>query len=354
MKTERFKRTLALVLMALLVLSSVGCSNGSTIQPQPEDEGNSQPEQPETVKMRLATSVQPDHIMNLSALEFARLVEEKSEGRMVIDVYPSRQLGQDNEVAEMVMQGSLDFVEISSIIFSNYTDLANTWQLPFVFSNYEQWRNTVKSEANQAILDGITELDLGIKALQVYTASFRHLIVKGDPIKSIDDMKNLKIRTGESTMFLEAFRAIGAAPTPMSFGEVYSGLQNKVIDACESDYGGITTEKYYEVTSSLTESKHFVWPGLLAINQERFDSLSAEDQEIIIKAANEVIDYNVELMYTDDENRKEFLIEEGFALYELPEEEVQRFKDAVAPVVKKYTEIDSRISDFVDEANRNI
>ena len=351
MKKERFKRILALVLLVSSALSSVGCSKKG--DDKVTNDVKSQPQQSTTITMRLATSVQPNHPMNLAALEFARLVEEKSDGRMKIDVYAGRQLGQDNEVAEMVMQGSLDFVEISAIIFSNYTDLANAWQMPFVFTDMEQYRKTIKSEENHALLDGITDLNLGIKALAIYNTGFRHIVVTNAPVLSIEGMRNLKIRTAESSMFLDMFKAIGAAPTPMAYGEVYSGLQNKVVDACEADYSAIYLEKFFEVTSSMTELKHFMWPGLLAVNQERFNSLSKEDQKIIVEAANEAIDYNVDNIIESEKYYKDLLMKEGYEANKISEEELQKFQEAVAPVIEKYSKVDSRISDFIDEAIRN-
>ncbi|HCJ56343.1 MAG TPA: hypothetical protein DHV55_02375, partial [Clostridiaceae bacterium] len=307
----------------------------------------------EAITMRLATSVQKDHPMNLAALEFARLVNEKSNGRIKVDVYSSRQLGQDNEVAEMVMQGSLDMVEISSIMFSNYTKLTNAWQIPFLFSDMEQYRKTIKSEANKALLDGITELNLGIKALAIYNTGFRHIVVNGKDVNSIDGMKNLKIRTAESDLFLDMFKALGSAPTPMAYGEVYSGLQNKVIDSCEADFSAIYLEKFFEVSNSMTELKHFMWPGLLAINKARFDSFSPEDQQIILEAAEEAVDYNVDNIIECEDHYRNLLTEAGFKINTLSEEEVKRFNDAVAPVVEKYSNLDKRIADFVAEAKAN-
>lgn len=309
----------------------------STAEPAPEGE---------VVSLRLATSVQPDHPMNLAALRFAELVKEKSNGRIEITVYPARQLGDDREVAEQVIQGSLDMVEISAIIFTSYSDLPNAWQIPFLFSDWEQYRSVVKSDENKALLAGMDAM--GVKALTIYNTGFRHVATANKDVLTVEDMKNLKIRVGEPQLFLDIFTALGAAPTPMAYGEVYSGLQNRVVDATEADYCSIYLEKYMEVCKSVTETKHFGWPGLLCMNMERFNAFSAEDQQLIMDAAWEAVDFNVDNIIETETYYEDLLLEEGLTINKLSDEEFKRFQDAVADVRDKYSNMDPLIADFVN------
>ena len=343
------KKLLALLLVFGLAMSLIACGTTEGTADTSDDVGSD-----EVIELRLATSVQEDHPMNMAAKEFARLVNEESDGHLHITVYCARQLGQDSEVAEMVMQGSLDFVEISASIFANYTPLTTAYQLPFLFTDIEQYRDTIKSQAQQDIMDAITDLGIGIKALAIYNTGFRHIITSKDaPVQTLDDFKNLKIRVGETDLFLDMFKALGAAPTPMAYGEVYSGLQNKIVDASEADYSAIYAEKFYEVTKSMTESFHFMWPGLLAINQGVYDSLSPEDQAIIDKCAVAVYDYNCDNIIECEKYYKDLLISEGYEVNTFAPEVLAQIQELEKPVLEKYAAVDPLIQAFVDEAWKN-
>lgn len=348
---KSLKRLVALCLSLVFVFSIFGCSKPSTQTPANNDTNTpstTAPAQPsaEVVKLRLATSVKPDNPMNLAAQHFADQVKEMSDGRIEITVFPSGQLGTDAEVIEQMMQGSIDMVEVSGIVYSNYSDLANAWQLPFLYKDWDHFSKSVKSDASLALLDGLGAI--GIKGLAVYTSPFRHLCTTDKPVEKLEDMKGLKIRVAQAPLMIDIFSAIGANPTPMAFGEVYSGLQNKVIDATETDFFGIVGDKFGEVCKFVTYTAHYNWPALLSINKEKFDSFSPEDQKILMQAAAEGVDYNIELVKAVEVEYKQKMIDMGVTLSTLPESELNKFKEAVSPVIKKYTALDPKIQAYVD------
>lgn len=341
------KQLLVLSLTLILTLSILGCSDSTTPAVGDNNDGSgTKNSSDEVIELRLATSVQPDNPMNLAAEYFAEQVKEMSDGRIQITVFPSGQLGSDQEVIEQMMQGSTDMVEVSGIVFANYSDLPNAWQLPFLYKDWEHFSKSVKSDESLALLDGLD--DIGVKGLAVYTSPFRHLCTTDKNIEKLEEIEGLKIRVAEVPLMIDIFESIGAKPTPMAFGEVYSGLQNRVIDATETDFYGVVGDKFGEVTKYVTYTAHYNWPSLLSINKEKFDSLSPEDQEIMMKAAANGVDYNIELVKAVEDEYEEKMADMGVTLATLPETEMNKFREAVSPVIEKYSSLDPRIKAYVD------
>ena len=354
MKTATKKRVTAILLVTTLLASLCGCA-GKT-EPSSEKPASEQPTvqtpqdsttSAETIEMRLATSVNETNVMNTAAVHFSELVAERSDGRIKITVYPNKQLGDDAEVIEQMISGSLDMVEVSGIMFGNYSELPNAWQLPFLYDDWDHYAEVQKSDAAKDILDGMT--DIGVQGLAVWTSFFRN-VCSAKPVNSYEDCINLKIRTAESKMLLDAWAAMGFAPTPMAFGEVYTGLQNGVIDATETDPFGLVSDGFGEVCKYVFETNHYNWPALLAMNKEKFDALSAEDQAILLECAEETIDFNIQECKDVTDEYVQKSKDAGITYVTPTAEDIQYFRDNVEPVVVKYSELDPRIAAYVEFA----
>lgn len=332
------KRIIATVLVVAMLVLCTACAGNKQAASDDKEE----------ITLRLANSNTENHIGHLICVHFAELVEEKSDGRIKIDIYPNKQLGDDGDVIEQMISGSLDMVMVSGVLFGNYSDSCNAWQLPFVVEDEEHFRKVAKSEEAQAIRDGLREV--GIQGLANYTSYFRSVCSSG-PVNGYEDCKDMKIRTAESEMLLEAWAAMGFSPTPMAFGEVYTGLQNGVIDATETDPVGLVNDGYGEVCKYCLETKHYAWSFLHAINPDVFDSLSEEDQNILLEAAEETVDYNVDYVIETTEEYIEKAKESGVTFVTPSEEDIAYFQETVAPVVDKYCDMDPLIADYVKFAN---
>ncbi len=298
-----------------------------------------------TINFRLGDVVQPTHPMNVAAEKFAKKVAEKSNGRIKITVYPARQLGDDRQLFEQVQEGSLDMAEVSVAPMGATTPLVTALQMPFLFTNWDQYLKVIKSDVTQKLLNGLEKNN--VKGLAVYNAGFRHFITVAKPVKKPADMKGLKFRVAETPLHLDIFRALGASPTPMPYGEIYSGLQNRVIDGLEMDLSAILMEKHYEVAKNVTLSKHFTWPAILMINLRKFNSLSPADQKIIMDAAKEVVDENVKDIAEIEKKAVAELTAKGVKLVEFKPNELVPFQKATQDVEQKYTAKDPLIGEFV-------
>ncbi|MDN5344510.1 MAG: TRAP-type transport system periplasmic protein [Clostridia bacterium] len=340
-KSKVYQWTALGLMLGLLTLVAAGCGGGGNKQ-----QGGG--EQKGTVNLRLADVVQPDHPINVAAVKFADKVKEKSNGRIKITVYPARQLGDDRQLFEQVQQGSLDMAEISVAPMGSTNSLVMALQMPFLFKDWDQYTKVIKSEATDKLLKGLEKNN--VKALAVYNAGFRHVITVSKQVKTPADLQGMKFRTAETPLHVDIFKALGANPTPMPYGEIYSGLQNKVIDGLEMDLSAILMEKHYEVAKDVTLTKHFTWPAILMINTAKFNSLSPEDQKIIQEAAKEVIDENVKDIAAIEKKAVSDLTAKGVKMVELSDSELAPFIEATKGVEQKYSSQDPAIAEFVKAA----
>lgn len=345
MPRRNSKSMLVLVVVAL-ALSLAACG-GSAATPTAAPKADSKAGGA-TMTLRLANVVQPDHPMNVAVQKFAKNMSDKSNGRIKINLFPARQLGDDRQLFEQVQQGSLDMAEISAAPMGSTTPLMTALQLPFLFTNWDQYLKVVQGEAGTKLLAGLDKNS--VKALAVYNAGFRHFVTVSKPISKPADMQGLKYRVAEAPLHLDIFKALGSNPTPMPYGEIYTGLQNKVIDGLEMDLSAVLMEKHFEVAKNMTLSKHFTWPAVLMMNDAKFKALSPEDQKLFQDAARQAVEENVKDIAEIEKKVVAELNTKGMKLVELKPEEMQAFADATKDVSGKYTAQDPLIDAFYKAA----
>jgi len=290
-----------------------------------------------------------DHPMNKSMEVFASKINEKSNGRIQITNFPARQLGDDRELFEQVQQGALDMALISAGPVGSTTPLATALQLPFLFESWDQWLEAMNSEAADNLFAGFDVFN--VKALAAYNSGYRHTLTVDKPVNAPSDYKGLKFRVAETPLHVDIFRNLGASPTPIAYGEIYTSLQNKVIDGLEMDYPAMVMEKHFEVAKNVTASGHFTWPGIFMVNLNLWNSLSTEDQQMFIEVSKEVYEENIKYVQEQETKAIEELKAAGVSIVELTNEQKQSFIDATKDVVEKYTSQDPAIKAFYDYAN---
>ncbi|MCS5695042.1 TRAP transporter substrate-binding protein [Desulfofundulus thermocisternus] len=340
-KKDRLHKPLVLMLMLIFSLIILGgCAGGKKAGSKNEKVAAQRPQ----IEMRLAHVVQPTHPMHLAADRFARLVEEKSQGRIKITIYPARQLGDDRELFEQLQGGALDMAEISAAPLAGWTPIVTALQMPFLIESYDEWKKVMTSEAARQLLDGLSEIK--VKGLAIYDAGFRHFVTLDKPVTRPQDLAGKKIRVAQSPLHIDIFKALGAAPTPLPYGEIYSALQNRVIDGLEMDLSAILMEKHYEVARYVTLSRHFTWPAILLMSEKRWKSLSDEDRKIIQEAAREAVDYNLQQIKELDARCANELRARGVTITELPNKDL--FQKTTATVYQKYENAHPLVKQFVE------
>lgn len=272
-----FSKRILTLLTCLLVtfffsFSLVGCSS----------EG-------QTFAWPLATASPEDTVTQLFAEKFAEEVNEKSGGRMKIEVYPNSTLGGDRDLLESCADGDIPFlVQNTAPQVTFMKDLA-VFDLPCVFNSLEELRETIDQPEFKEVVDQVY-LDGGYRLLGMADQGFR-IMSTNKKVSSLQDLKGQKIRTMENPYHLRFWEAVGASPTPMSFAEVYIGLQQHTIDAQENPYEVIVSNRLYEQQDYMVETNHLPHLLTLITNEDFYQSLPKEDQEIIDEAAKVAVEY---------------------------------------------------------------
>lgn len=211
---------------------------------------------------------------------FKQAIEEKSNGAVTIHMYPGGQMGGDNELIENVMAGTLDFYSGNISNTVQYVPPAAVMDSHYSFDDLQHFRRLIDSDFFNILNDEF--IKAGMRITSVAEVGMRELMSNKD-IKSVEDMKGLKVRVMQNKYHIEAWKNMGAAPTPMDWGEVYVGLQQKMIDAVENPYFFICSSKLYEVQDHILETEHLPQPAALFMSEESFQNLPEDIQKLVLE-----------------------------------------------------------------------
>lgn len=300
------------------------------------------------VTLTMGHAVFETHPFHDAAVRFAEAVEEKSAGSIKIDIFPARQMGDVKELMEGVQLGTVDMTVNSSSALATLAPAVDAFQLPYVMRSYEDFARMAVSPEAEAIMSSLTTH--GMLGLGLYEGGQRHFLSTGAPVDDMTEFKGLKTRVAPTELFLAVWNATGVNPTPMAYGEVYSGLETGTIDAVEINLTSIESEGLFEAAQNVTLTGHYFWPGIMLINQGVFEDLTDEQQTILRDAAREVVEPQVMAVDAYDEKLKKSLREKGVTISEASDSFVTELEKAWAPVIEKYADKDPLIADFVEKA----
>ena len=237
----------------------------------------------------LATASPEDTVTQIYAEKFAEEVDRLSEGRIKIQVYANSTLGGDRELLESCKDGDIPFVVQNTAPQVTFMPDLAVFDVPCAFENLEECREVLDDPDFSSLVSGVYEKG-GYQLLGIADQGFR-VMSTNKPVRSIKDFKGQKIRTMENPFHLAFWKAIGANPTPMSFAEVYIGLQQHTIDAQENPYEVIVSNRLYEQQDYVVETNHLPHLITLIMNDEFFRDMPAEDQKIMKEAAEAATEY---------------------------------------------------------------
>ena len=280
----------------------------------------------QTITLR-STDIHPDGYPTIEAVKhMGKLLEERSKGRIKINVFHSAQLGQEKDTIEQTRFGVIDMNRINMAPFNNLIPATNVPSLPFIFRSVEHMRKVMDGPIGDNLLKEFEKHDL--VGLAFYDSGSRSFYNSKRPINTPADMKGMKIRVQQSDMFVSLVSALGANATPMNFGEVYSGLQTGVIDGAENNWPSYESTKHYEVAKFYSQTEHSLSPEVLVMSKKSFDKLSAEDKALVRAAAKESVAKMREL-WDAREKASEAKVKAGGAVVNAVEK--QPFIDAMKP-----------------------
>jgi len=239
------------------------------------------------VKMKLATVTPPHHAYNEGAREFARRIRDATGGTLDIRVFSAGQLGKGERVLlEGMQMGTIDLAVTATGPVSGFSQSMMVLDLPFLFRDYRHVDAVLDGPVGRKLLDDLEKARL--KGLSFFENGFRNFTNSARPLLKPEDFRGLKFRTMENPVHLASVRELGAQAVPMSWGEVYTSLQTKVIDGQENPVAIIHSYKLNEVQKYLSLSGHFYSPAPLTMSLQRFRSLKPEWQKLFTKTAVDV------------------------------------------------------------------
>ena len=343
---KKNKLSLFLVPAMALLLAACGGGNAGTDESASTDtDSGAATEQVETKTIRAGIGLNDAHPQYQGLLKFKELVEERTEGSIVVETYHSGQLGDDRTMTEGLQLGSQEVTIPSTAPIANFVPEFSVFDFPFLFPSEEVADAVLDGEVGQKFLDMLP--DQNLVGLAYWENGFRDLTNGVRPVATAEDMKGLKIRTMENELHLEAFRALGANPTPMAFTELFSAMQQGTVDGQENPYATIYLQKYHEVQDHVSNTHHIYSPFVFLMSKSFFDGLTEEQQQIVQEAAVEAGTYQRELNREANAQYLADLQEEGMTFTEITPEARQEMVDLVQPVLDKYAE--SIGSELVEE-----
>ncbi|WP_368503916.1 TRAP transporter substrate-binding protein [Alkalihalophilus sp. As8PL] len=293
-------------------------------------------EQTDSKTIRAGIGLNNEHPQYKGLEKFAELVEERTDGSIVVETYHSGQLGDDRSMMEALQLGTQEVTVPSTAPIANFVSEFSVFDFPFLFPSSEVADEVLDGEVGQSFLDKLE--DQNLMGLAYWENGFRNLTNSKQPVATQEDFQGLTIRTMENDLHLEAFRALGANPTPMAFTELFTAMQQGTVDGQENPYATIYLEGYYEVQQHVSNTNHIYSPFVFMMSKSFFDSLTEEEQEIVSEAALEAGAYQRELNREANETYLANLQEEGMTYTEISEDERQKMVETVQPVIDKYAE----------------
>ncbi len=285
--------------------------------------------------MKLASVTPPDHFYNVGARKFAELIKERTKGRIDIKVYPAGQLGKgEREITEAIQQGAVELLITSTGPMGGFSPSINILDFPFLFRDFNHVDSVMDGTIGRKLLNDFEKAN--IKALAFWENGFRHLTNNKRPIKKVEDGKGLKIRTMENKVHLAAWKAAGYNPTPMAWGEVFTALQQGVIDGQENPIAIIASNKLWDAGQKyFSFTAHVYSPSPLLMGKKKFDGMPKEDQELFVKTALEVAKFQRKINRDAEENSMKEMAAKGVTV--VRDVDRESFKKAMAPVFDQFS-----------------
>jgi tripartite ATP-independent transporter DctP family solute receptor len=312
-------RKVLAVMLALLAATFILTSSSSKVSAAP-------------IVMRLAETHPQDYPTTKGDYEFARLVKERTNGRIVVEVFHSKQLGEEAAVIEQVQLGAIDMTRVSISAVSSFVRDLDAFQLPYLYRDAAHMWKVLDGPIGQEILKKHEAFNF--VGVGWFESGSRNFYTK-KPVKTVGDLKGMKIRVQQAPLMVGMVQALGAVATPLPYGEVYSALQTGVVDGAENNWPSYLTTSHFEVAKYWISDEHTRVPEITVGSKKIFDKLSKEDYALILKAMKDAQPYQFKLWVDFEKVAEKAVRDRGSIITEISPQEKQKFMDAMKPVYDK-------------------
>lgn len=338
------KRIVSLFLVLFLIFTLVGCGSDENLN-------NGENEQAETMVLKFIHGNTIDHPKGKAAQLFADLVNEKSDGRITVEVYPSSQLYNEIDGIEALQAGVIHFMMPYSGKMTGHSPNLQVLQMPFLFDSVEDYYAFADSQVADRVLASLEDIEL--KGLALWDQGFFNFMNHKKPIKTIDDFTGLKFRIPGGKITEKQYELFNASAITLPGNEVYTALQQGTVDGIENSLTNIKTMKWFEVGEYLSISNHSLLINIFMTNNDWYENLSEEDKAIIDEATAEVTEFvRKEAKHQDAENLTYLENETDLIINTISKTEIVKMKEAVMPLYKEFEDIIGK--DILDDIlNKN-
>jgi len=252
-----------------------------------------------TKSLKLAHGLDTNHPVHKGMVFMQEKLAEKSGGKLQIEIYPSQQLGTQRQALELLQIGSLAMTKTSGAVMENFAPKIKCLSLPYVFRDRQHNYNVQDGKVGRELL--LASEKFRLRGLGYFDAGQRSFYTKDRSINKPADLEGLKIRVQERVMAMDLVRSLGGVPTPISYGELYTALQQGVVDGAENNPPSFVTSRHYEICKYYSLNEHTAVPDILVIGTAAWNRLSSQEQVWLQEAADEAIDYQRKIWVESEE-----------------------------------------------------
>ncbi|MBZ9631660.1 TRAP transporter substrate-binding protein [Salegentibacter sp. LM13S] len=298
----------------------------------------------EAKSLKLSHGLSLDHPVHQALVFFAERVGEKSNGELKVEVYPGGQLGSERQSLELLQLGGLAMTKVSSAVMENFSPKLSVFGYPYIFKDREHRYKLYDSElGNELLLDGE---QYWLRGLTYFDAGSRSFYTTDTPIETPSDLKGLKIRVMQSPTAISLIKSLGGSPTPVSWGELYTALQQGVVEGAENNLPSFYTSRHYEICKNFSLDEHSAIPDILVISTLIYNKLSSEEKRWIQEAAQEAAIKQRELWEIAETEALAAIKEEGVKIT-YPNKEL--FKEESEHIIKDLKEKEPALYTIIQE-----
>lgn len=292
-----------------------------------------------------ANEVHPGHIL---ATSFAAALEELMPGGFNINIFPNRQLGDDKQLLESTVAGSMDVTAVSGVLIPLVTgrQAMNAWQLPFLVRDYDHFGELALGPVGQKIQDDLRAA--GLISLATADTGQRHFLSVKDPVSSIGDLSGLKTRIVPVPLHKQIWETLGTAPVGLPYGEIYGALETGVLDAVEINVSSMLGENLWEVGKNFTLTGHYPWHMTTIMSERYWNDLNDEEKAVVTEAGRRSVSATLDYAKTQDAEGRETLKSKGVEVLELSDLDAMRSK--VSAMTTEWAAKDPLIAELVAAA----
>lgn len=354
------KRFYLLLFMFILSISLVACggNNDDADADMETDSGENGDSKADTggeeITLKFAHEEGQGDVQDLYANKFKELIEEKTDGRITVDVYTAGTLGTNMDVLQSLQTGAIELAITSPGFSGDVIPESQIMAIPFLFSDNLEVNRKVLNES-EALYGPLAEKyeEKGLVPFKFWLEGFMWWTANKE-ITTPDDMSGVKMRTMPTSLIIKAYEFMGANPTPTDSGEIYTMLQTKGIDGQENPLFYIYSSNFYEVQDYLMDSKHHIYTTVTAANQDFFEGLSQEDQDLIREVVQEVNDWSFEMQDEEAEKALEEIQKADIEIVELTSEQREAFKELSLPAREEYKNESDAAKEILETLEKEI